>query len=300
MPIPVAPIEIQPLADLLVDRRYVSRYSIETFGFEVKVDGAPRDPDLGEVWVSVDAPQTPPGNVVRRLADRIDTGVYQITLSSVETSLPGIYQVTWLYEIDGVPQQYVGHLEIGEASAAYDGLGDGFKGVIESAYIRFADLFDSPYGGPHLQVYFQSQFNRGRMAQLLGIAVQRLNTVAQPRMTYSLDTERNPFPFEQWGGLLDQALYIECLKHLIRSYVEQPEATGVNVSRLDRRDYMNRWSSVLQSEQRDFDSALEIFKMAHMGLGRPRVLVSGGVFGSYGPTRLPGNPAQPRTWARYY
>ena len=293
-------VPVQPLSDLLVDRKYISRYSIEPFTFELKIGGVPADADFGQVIVSFDGAQDPPGNIFQRLAARLDVGVYQVTLSSVDTSLPGLYQMAWLYEINSTPQIFVGHVEVGESSPAYDALDTGFKAIIESAYIRFADLFDSPYGGPHLQVYFQSHFNRNRMAQLLQIALNRLNTISQPHMSYSLDPAAKPFPYEQWGGLLDQALYIECLKHLIRSYTEQPEAQGVNVARLDRRDYMQRWQTVLDQEVRDFAGPMDVFKMAHMGLGRPHVLVSGGVFGNYGPTRLPGTPAQPRAWSRGY
>lgn len=287
------------LADSLIDRRYVSRYAIEAFGFRLLRAGVPASAD-GDVAVLMEGITNPPGAVFNRLADETEPGVYEILLSSQDTSTPGIYRMEWTYTLDGAPQVFVGHLEVGESSQAYDRLTDGFKGVIESAYIRFADLFDSPNGGPHLQVYFQTNFGRGRMAQLLQVAVQRLNIAAQPHMTYSLDPQANPFPFAKWGGLLDQALYIECIKHLIRSYVEQPDAVGVAVARQDRRDYMSRWQSVLDAEQREFASAFEGFKIAHMGLGRPHVLVSGGVYGNYGPTRLPGTPAQPRYWSRVY
>lgn len=287
------------LADTLVDRRYVSRYAIEPIGLTISVGGTPTNADAS-VQVTMETTDEPPVTVFTRAADNPDIGVYEVTLSSVETSNPGFYTVTWSYVLGSVAQVYVGNLEIGEPSPAYDNLDEGFKAIIESAYMRFADLFDSPYGGPHLQVYFQSRFGRGRMAQLLGVAINRLNTISQPRMTYSLDTTNNPFPFAQWGGLAEHALYVETIKHLIRSYTEQPEAMNVAVARHDRRDYMSRWQSVLSMEEADLRAELETFKIAHMGLSHPRVLVSGGVFGKYGPTRLPGTPAQPRFWSRIY
>jgi len=63
---------------------------------------------------------------------------------------------------------------------------------------------------------------------------------------------------------------------------------------------MSRWQAVLEWESKDFASQLETFKIANMGLGRGRVLISGGVFGNYGPTRFPGLAAQSRSWGRYY
>lgn len=286
----------------LGERTYASQYSTPTVGFVVHRDGQPADADGNLVTARM---ETLDGTTVvfERSALHTDPGTYEAILSSAETASPGIFKVTWSYTIDGAPQTFVSLLEVGESSPAYDRLDDGMKAVVESAWVRFADLFDSPQGGPHLQVYFQTRFGRGRMAQLLSIALQRLNTVAQPHTTYSLEGPPvgRQFPLAQWGGLLDQALYIEAVKHLIRSYVEQPEPVGVNVARLDRRDYMQRWQDILRMEQDDFKGQMDVFKMAHMGLGRPSVLVSGGVYGSYGPTRLPGSAAaRPRYYYRFH
>lgn len=288
-----------PLSRALSDRKYVSQFTIESLGLHVRRADTSADVD-GDVTVTFQSVDSHPGIVFTRVADHTSVGMYEVTLSSVETSSPGLYTLTWTYALDSVDQVFIGYVEVGESSPTYDGLGLGFKGIVESTYIRFADLFDSPEGGPHLQVYFQSRFGRERMAQLLGIALGRLNTIAQPRTVYTLDANAKPFPYAQWGPLLEQALYIECLKHLIRSYTEQPETMGTVVARLDRRDYMSRWQSILAAEVPDFESQLDHFKIAHMGLGRPRVLISGGIYGNYGPTRLPGNPGQPRYWARFY
>lgn len=287
-------------AEQLGDRTVVSQYSIEPIGLVIHKAGVVADADANSVTVrmtSLDDTEV----VFERQAERTEEGTYETLLSSEETSRPGIWKVTFTYGLDGAPQTFVALLEVGESSPAYDRLDVGFKAIVESAWVRFADLFDSPYGGPHLQVYFQSRFTRNRMAQLLQIAVNRLNTIAQPHMTYSLDPEVNVFPYAQWGGLLDQLLYIEAIKHLVRSYTEQPETQNVTVARQDRRDYMDRWLRVLQMETEDATSALEVFKIANMGLSRPRVLVSGGVYGNYGPTRLPMSAAaRPRFYYRFY
>jgi hypothetical protein len=286
-------------SDALGDRQFISQYSIEPVGLVIHKGGVPADADANTVMVKMDSLD---GQTILfdRQADHTATGSYETLLSSEETSQPGIWRVTFTYALDGAPQTFVGLLEVGTSSPAYDALDVGFKAIIESAWIRFADLFDSPNGGPHLQVYFQARFNRGRMAQLLQIAVNRLNTVSQPHMYFTLDPTQGAFPYQQWGGLLDELLYIECLKHLIRSYTEQPQAEGVGIARLDRRDYMDRWMRVLEMEERDATSMLEVFKIANMGLSRPRVLVGGGVYGEWA-TRYPFiSAARPRYWARFY
>lgn len=285
--------------DQLGERQFVSQYGTDPVGIIIRKAGVLTDADGNAVQVkmtSLDGVTV----IFDRAATHTGDGTYETILAPAETQRPGLYLLRFDYAIDGAPEFFQGVLEVGEASPAYDALDIGMRGIVESAWIRFADLFDSPDGGPHLQVYFQSRFTRGRMAQLLQVALDKLNTIAQPHTTYSLE-QQNQFPFAQWGGVLDMALYIEAIKHLIRSYTEQPSVEGVTTARLDRRDYMERWMRVLEIEQREFDRMLENFKMSHMGLGRPRVLVSGGVYGNYGPTRLPGvAAARPRYWARFY
>jgi hypothetical protein len=186
----------------------------------------------------------------------------------------------------------------------YDALAPGMKQIVDSVWIRMADMFDNPVGGPNIQTYFQEHFGRGRIAQLLRIAMGRLNTMSQPYMEYTLDDGQGgaSFPIAQWGPLLETATWIEVCKHLVRSYAEQPLYMGSNqISRLDRRDYMQRWQAIADNEEKMFKGQLDVFKISNMTLGRPQVLVSGGVYGRYGPTRIAGSvAARPRYFTRFY
>lgn len=145
-------------------------------------------------------------------------------------------------------------------------------------------------------MYAQSQFGRERVAQLLSQAMNILNTTSQPYQSYSTDPDSG-FPFAEWGGLLTQATYIEVIKHLMRSYVEQADVQGVSLARLDRRDYLQRWETILRMEMDTFTPMLAIYKMAAMNLGRSSILVGGGVFGNYGPTMNPARGRQLPTFA---
>lgn len=287
--------------DALLDRLYVSRYGSPTLGIQTYRSGAFADADGNQVLVTM----TPEGGGVAiftdRLADHPETGVYTVTLSSVETQTPGDYALRWDYSIDGVPQMFESNIEIGPSAPAYDALAPDMQTVVEGVLAQLGDLFDSPLGGPHLQVYFQTHFGRQRVAQLLANALGSLNIVAQPHTTYTLDPSNNRFPLEQWGALLSQALLVEVISHLRRSYVEQPAESGLNVAYDDRRDYMQRWGEVLRDEQAELKDMLDHFKIAHMGLSSPRVLVSGGVYGNYGPVRMPSSAAaRPRYWMRFH
>jgi hypothetical protein len=97
------------------------------------------------------------------------------------------------------------------------------------------------------------------------------------------------FPLIEWGPLLSDVLYVETIKHLVRSYLEQPEVVlGTAVSRVDRRDYFNRWQEILQIEDRDVQADLKRYRMANLGLGNFHVLVAGGVYGNMGYYETPG------------
>jgi hypothetical protein len=286
-----------PTVDLR-DYQYVSQFAMDINGVNIIVAGVPTDPAANHVLVTM----TNVKNEVQfsQVATRVTTGQYQIQFSSAQTSTPGYYTLTWTFTIGSTAQSTKTWIQVGAENPAYDTLPDSMKDIIETTWSRFSDMFDSPQGGPHLQVYFQTAFSRGRLAQLLKIAVGYLNTMAQPYANFSV--EGNPlFPYQQWGPLLEQRLYLETMKHLIRSYIEQPNPIGVTVARMDRRDYVDRWNRMLDHDEKDFRSQLDTFKISMMGLGRPHVLVSGGVYGAYGPTRLPGSAAaRARFWSRFY
>lgn len=269
----------------LVERLYLSRFSSQVVGFTLHRLGVPADAD-GNVVAAQMVDEASGDVVFTREAPRLALGRYGVPLTGVDTAADGLYALVFTYTLAGLPDLATDYLEIGPAAPAYDALSPGYRAVVESVWVRFADLFDSPLGGPHLATYAQAHFGRNRVAQLLRVAVGRLNTISQPRYTYSLDGD---FPFEAWGPLLEQGLYVEVLKHLMRSYVEQPDVslTSSAVSRLDRRDYMARWEAMVAMESKDLDSQMDSFRMETLGLGNVHVLVSGGAYGRWGPTAMP-------------
>lgn len=284
------------------DRQYVSRYRGVTFGLQVMREGVAADAD-GSVTVSLLVDDDSGTQVLSRSAVHDGPGLYSVNLTSRETATPGPYVLVWDYQVNAVDEEWRVWLEVGKSAPAYDALTDDMQMIIESCWNRFSDLFDFETEGPHLQAYVQANFGRNRLAQLLKIAVGRLNTVAQPFQTYTLDGDGGAsFPVGKWGSLLESALYVECLRHLRRSYTEQPDVQGGSgVSRLDRRDYMERWGEILSEEEPVLKDQLDTFKIANMGLGRSRVLVSGGVYGRWGPTRAPLSvAARPRIMTRMY
>jgi hypothetical protein len=283
----------------LVERRYISRYGTDEVGLMVHKNGVLADADTN-VLATMVITGTPTAVFTDRVAEHPSVGTYVFNFLSSDTDVPGDYDITWNYSIDIIPQLYGSFIQVGQSSPAYDNLPPEFKDVIENTYIQFLDLFDSSHGGPNLQDYFQTNFNRGRLAQLLGFAISYFNTAMQPAQSFGVYPP-NQFPVGTHPGYLEQALTVEIIKHLMRSYVEQPEAINVGTARLDRRDYLQRWQTIYEMEKAELDRATEIIKMSYLGLGRPSVLVSGGVYGNYAPTRLAYSAAaRPRYWTRFY
>lgn len=283
------------------DRQYVSQYAVDVMGLRLLQNQVPVDADAGVVLTMVS--EDTGNQVFSRPTDHNGTGDYSATFNSAETSVPGAYTLMWVYALAGQSEYYETGIEIGPAAPSYDGLVAPMKDLVEHVMIRIADTIDSPGGGPNLTTYVQSKFGRGRIAELMRIALGRMNTIAQPFASFTVDGDGGAqFPYLQWGPLLEAMTWIEVLKHLIRSYTEQPQFAGSgNVSRLDRRDYVQRWRDVLMEEESAAKSQLDVFKISQMGLGRPAVLISGGVYGRYGPTRMAGSvAARPRYYSRFY
>lgn len=283
------------IADLR-ERTWVSRFSGAGLGLAVYVGGELVDADALPTAAFVDESDD---SQVALSVGHPETGRYTVNLTSVHTDMPGLYKVTWSYEVGGDPNPFEVPIEVGPDAPAYDALNDDFKGVVEAVWVKLADAYDSPRGGPYLQTLLQSHFHRGRVAQLLHSVVGDLNVIAQPHMTYSI-TGPKVFPVAKWGALLEMGLYIEVIRHLIRSYTEQTEVTNVSVSRVDRRDYAERWRAVLNDEREDFEAALSHFKMAHLGLSKIVVTVGGGAYGAWSETIRWPNPARPRFWYRHH
>jgi hypothetical protein len=287
------------------ERQYVSQFSQPPLSFSVYIGGALADPDGSTVTARLMA-QNSDGTLTQLqsyTAVREQAGIYTITPSSTDTQNPGEAELIWAYSVRSQPQTYASYLTIGPANPAYDALPLSMQDFLnEQVWVRFADLFDSAGGGPSLQSYFQAHWSRGRVAQLMGIALGKINASAQPFSSYTLDGIGGPqYPIQFWGGLLATYTYTEGVKQLIRAYTEQPAFQGPGIARLDRRDYTTRWRAVLQDEQAELKSLLDVFKIRHLLNGSPRVLVSGGTYGRYAPTRIAGSvAARPRMWARFY
>lgn len=275
-------------------RKQVSRYSSQTIGLNIKgiINNQESfiDPDIGSVSMTLyleDNPdtETPPGNVLATATDtagliHVSTGVYNYILQPNQTIDASLITVYWTYRVSGTQFQYYDFLEVVEPMPTYDGLSDSQKNIVEQTNWMIGDLFDSVNGGPHLIEEFQTKFGYERLAQLLVIACQRLNYEGQPLTNFVVgDQVGNQLP-DKWSGVLQWGHYIEVIRHLARSYVEQPQIDGgPGVAYTNRRDYLSRWETILSEEMPDYKHSVRMFKRKQLNLGSGSMLVSGGIFG---------------------
>ena len=206
-------------------------------------------------------------------------GIYTLTLTPEHTRERGNVTARWTYTADGIESGYIDHLRVTEYMPTYHSLRDWEQGTVDTVMFMLGDLFDSTDGGPHLHETYQSRFGPERLAQLLSVSVTRMNTMGHPLTNFGSGPGTKELP-QNLRGLMVIGLYIETLKHLVRSYVEQPEFRNQQVNYTDRRDYFQRWQTVLADETRDYTKSVALAKRSLLGLGRGSLLVSGGIYGS--------------------
>ena len=207
-------------------------------------------------------------------------GRYYFELGPELTSVLGNLTAIWMYQVDGKPFSYTDHLTVIEPMPQYEALRDYEKTVVQQVSWMFGDMFDSTEGGSNLTENFQTHFTYNRIAQLMGVAVNRMNFTGAPVSNWSVgEGNGNQVP-DYMHGLLVLAVYLEVLKHFMRSYVEQPDFKNMSVTYTDRRDYLQRWQTIYNDEKADFAKMLAQAKRKQLGLAGGAILVSGGVFGS--------------------
>jgi len=175
---------------------------------------------------------------------RADTGMYDVEIGPEHTGNRGALTAEWSYEVDGKAYTYTDNLQILNRMPVYETLTDAEKLIVEQVSWMLGDLFDSTEGGPYLIEPFQTHFDYERIAQLLGIALTRLNTTGFPVTYWGIGDTGQTVP-ANFTGLAVLGTYYEVVRHLIRSYVEIPVKVGLNITYLDRSQYQQRWQSIL-------------------------------------------------------
>jgi len=168
------------------------------------------------------------------------------------------------------------------------------EAVGQGVWNKLSDCFDSQEsGGPWLRMMTMQVFNPNKMAQFINEGIIDIN-LRQPVTDYNLqdfaassDFVNSPNPI---FPLIVEATFLAVIRHLMRSYVEQPLPQGGQVTWEDRRDYQNRWKSIYDVEQEMYIRWITMFKRGLYNFSYMASLIYNKSRSVYGPM------GQRRTW----
>jgi hypothetical protein len=138
---------------------------------------------------------------------------------------------------------------------------------------RLEDLFDSEEGGPWLQDVTMATFKKEKMEIFVNDGLFDINQQNPPTNLILSEFITDDGTTNANTPLLVQGVLVSVIRHLMRSYTEQPEPRGAQVVYEDRRDYLQRWGTLLQVEQERYLRWLALWKRQFLGLGHSKVLV---------------------------
>jgi hypothetical protein len=270
---------------------------------------------------------------------RIETGKYYYDIGPALTANRGLITAVWTYTVNGVGFQFTDHLQILDPMPFYDSLDQAEKLAVEMVSWQFGDMYDATEGGSHLIEEFQTHWNFERIAQMMAVAVQKMNLmgnfgnmptnwsignlgnpgymVAGEPVTFTETMPNGTVRTTSWttrssytGGngvpaqffpLVVWGTYVECLRHFRDSYTELPNRPGMDAVYTDRTQYQQRWASNLQAEEPNYRQAVIQAKMSLLNLSRGSMLVAGGIYGgsALGIFQAGTYAAQVRSW-RFY
>jgi hypothetical protein len=157
------------------------------------------------------------------------------------------------------------------------------------------DCFDSEEGGPWLRDMTLSFFDRQKIEQFIPYALIEVNNA--PPATHLLVNDFVTVTFGPDGvtpisaepndsiPIVVLGTLIQVIRHLMRSYVEQPAPMGSEVAYEDRRDYLQRWQMILQDLQEEWWRMLLLWKRQYYHFGHSALSVhskAGRLYGTQG------------------
>lgn len=256
----------------------VAQYSSEKLGLAIYKANVLTDADSTPTLIITNSSGA---SVSTPVVTRDSLGQYSAEATSPVSDALGTYTATWSFLIASVARTYAESLQVYPVMGFWLSLTDPERLIVESIYLKVANTYDSTEGGPYLWEVIQSSFNAWEtIARLMSTdALAYISTVFSPLITPPYQVGLNatkPFPVK-WYGLLEKAAYVEFLRHLSRSYIEQPDTPGVSVARLDRKRYRDEWMKEAEYERKTLDQMLKMIKRTFI-LGRSSMLVAGGIY----------------------
>lgn len=147
--------------------------------------------------------------------------------------------------------------------------------ITDQVMLRLEDCFDSTDGGPWLRDVTYNNFDRDKVSAFIAEALLDFNVEQPPTNAVLddfcvLDNNGNPPAIQP---LLVKSLLVKVIRHLVRSYVEQPVPTGAQIMWEDRTRYSQAWMAVADKEQEDYFRLTRLYKRQLLNLGHSALSV---------------------------
>lgn len=165
--------------------------------------------------------------------------------------------------------------------------------VIDAAWRLFEDCFDSEFGGPWLRDMTMGRWDKSKLRQFIGQALMDING-AMPQTSY---TEVSfPYGSDDTDALFAQGILCAAIRHLMRSYTEQPDVTNSPVGFLDRKRYQQAWKAMYDVEYDTFRRWLAWYKRRLFNVSGTRLIISNKAGRLYGAAMRTRNAGRGGYW----
>lgn len=142
--------------------------------------------------------------------------------------------------------------------------------AVDAAWLKLEDCFDSEFGGPWLRDQTFRVFDKTKMRSLAPETLLMINET-MPYTDHTLDN----YPYEEGSAnaLFAQGLLVSTIRHLMRSYTEQPEPVSSPVAYMSRLKYQQAWKAIYDIEVALFDKWLYLWKLRSYNITTGAVLI---------------------------
>lgn len=147
--------------------------------------------------------------------------------------------------------------------------------ITAAVWLRLEDCFDSIEGGPWLRDKTLMNFDESKIAAFIPEALADINLQMPPTaLQISNFTAWSTTPGDNVNmPILVKGVLCLTIRHLMRSYVEQPQPQGAQVVWHDRTRYTQMWQAIYQVEHDDFIQAVRLWKRTTLNLGHSALSV---------------------------
>jgi hypothetical protein len=142
---------------------------------------------------------------------------------------------------------------------------------VDQAWMKIEDCFDSELGGPWLRDMTLNVFDKYKLRELIPEVLLAINQ----QMPYtSFNEDGFPYLENDGGALFAEGLLVAAVRHLMRSYVEQPDIANSPVAFENRQRYQQAWQAVYEIELKQFEMWLTRWKLRAYDITNAALLVS--------------------------